>query len=149
MADDTEGTEGAETQAGTPEAPAAPPEPSTPTSLPTSGQGLVTIGGWLLIATWLFFGVILNEYWISWLPLLLGILAVLIPRSSSLVAEFASPAAAMKAVGLMIGILGAVNLVEDIRFASSQLDSFIEVLGALIGYAGFAAAFLGARSIKT
>lgn len=143
MADETEGTPAAN------EPPTMPPETAVAgVGTSTSGASLVMIGGGLLIVGYLLFGLILNEYWVSWLPLLLAIIAVLLPRiDRSFVEKFAPIGAVTKAVGYLLAIMGVVSLAEDIRFAGSQLDSFVEILGAIVAYAGFAAAYLGARSI--
>lgn len=140
MADDTQGTPDA-----------TGPTPAQPTSASVgsrSGAGMVAVGGMAVIAGYVVFGLILNEYWVAWLPLLLAIVAVLLPRiDTSFVEKIAPLGAATKAVGYLLAIIGAVAILEDIRFAGSQLDSFVEILGAVVAYAGYAAAYLGARSI--
>lgn len=148
-----------EAGASTPEAPeplGATPAPATEGTAPTEGnemfsssEGMVSFGGGLLIAGYLLFGLILNDYWVGWLALLFAVLAVLVPRANrSFIEKFAPLNAVMKAVGYTIAIVGVFAVIENIRFAGSALDDFTEILGALVAYAGYAIAFLGARSIE-
>jgi hypothetical protein len=109
---------------------------------------MVAFGGGLIVAGWVLFEIILNDYYTAWVTLLLAVLAIMLPRASrAFVDKFAPMSALMKAVGYMIVILAAISLVEDIRFASSALDDFTEILGALVLYGGSAIAWLGARAI--
>lgn len=114
----------------------------------TSGEGLVALGGGIVLACYLLFDVILAEYGVRYLAVLFAILAVVLPRmSSGFAARIAPLPVLMKSLGYLLAIVGVITIVENIRFASGALDSFTEILGALIAYAGFTAAFLGARSI--
>lgn len=114
----------------------------------SSSEGMVAFGGGLIVAGWVLFEIILNDYYTAWVTLLLAVLAIMLPRASRVfVDKFAPMSALMKAVGYMIVILAAISLVEDIRFASSALDDFTEILGALVLYGGSAIAWLGARAI--
>jgi hypothetical protein len=49
----------------------------------------------------------------------------------------------------VIAIIGALTIIEDIRFSGGVFDEFFGVVGALVAYAAFVMAFLGARQIKT
>ncbi len=126
-------------------------EDSEPVSAAADGGsstgGLIGLGSLVLIGVYVVFGLLMNEYWIAWIPLVLAIVAVLVSRVDWF-DGVGSKAGILRALGYLLGILGALTLIEDLRFADSQLDSVIEVVGAVIGYAGFAMAFLGARSIK-
>jgi hypothetical protein len=55
----------------------------------------------------------------------------------------------MKVLGYVIVIVGALTIIEDIRFAEGVLDEVLGVIGALVAYVGFAMAFMGTRQIKT
>jgi UDP-N-acetylmuramyl pentapeptide phosphotransferase/UDP-N-acetylglucosamine-1-phosphate transferase len=115
-----------------------------------SGEKMVSLGGLILIVGYLVFGLLANEYWVAWLPLLLAVFAVLLPRiDNGFVEKIAELPVLMKAIGYAIAIIGVFTLIEDVRFAGSTLDEFIEIIGALVAYAGFGFAFVGARSIKT
>ena len=81
---------------------------------------------------------------------MLAVLAVLLPRiSRESVEKIADVSVLMKAVGYGLAIIGAFTIIEDLRFLDSALDDFTEIIGALVAYAGFILAFLGARSIDT
>jgi hypothetical protein len=54
----------------------------------------------------------------------------------------------MKSLGYAIAIYGAIALIYDLRYIGDALDEVSEVIGALVSYAGYLLAFLGARSIK-
>lgn len=142
-----------EEHSGMPEPP-QPPETTEPavtagSDLFSSSEGMVTLGGAIIIAGYLIFGVIFNEYWTGSVALLAAILAVLLPRANRAFVEKIAPLSTlMKAVGYIIGIWAVVELVENIRFASSAIDSFPEILGALVLFGGSAIAYMGARSIE-
>jgi hypothetical protein len=120
------------------------------TSQFTTPTGMVALGGIVLIATWLVFGVLLNDYWIGWLALLLAVVAVLLLRGSGSFAEKIAPIPVLaKTIGYLLALIGVFALVEDLRFADGTLNEFPDVIGALASYAGYVIAFMGARSIKT
>lgn len=143
-----------EEHSGMPEPP-QPPEFTEPvagdsrSAMFSSSEGMVTLGGAVIIAGYLIFGVIFNEYWTGSVALLAAILAVLLPRANrGFVEKIAPLSTLMKAVGYIIGIWAVVELVENIRFANSAIDSFPEILGALVLFGGSAIAYMGARSIE-
>ncbi|REK22646.1 MAG: hypothetical protein DWQ40_02985 [Actinobacteria bacterium] len=146
-ADSSDATEPTST---TSEPVAAGTEPAVGAQMFSSSEGMVALGAGLLIASYLIFGLILNDYWVGWMALLFAVFALLLPRvDRGFVEQIAPLPVLMKAVGYTIAILGVFAIVEDIRFASSALDSFSEILGALLAYGGYAIVFLGARMIKT
>jgi hypothetical protein len=115
----------------------------------SSGEGMVSFGGWLLIAAYVIFEFIWEEYFFSFFLVLLAVLAVVLPRASRAFVEKIAPLSVlMKAVGYMIAIIGILTITWDVRHATSALDDVPEILGALVTYAGFAIAYLGARSIE-
>lgn len=155
MTDDQTGMPGGQEPAEIPDA--APAEPTTPSmdSLAdsvsqrfSSSEGMVAFGGGVIVAGWVFFEIILNDFYTAWVTLLLAVLAIMLPRASRTFVEKLAPLSTlMKAVGYMIVILAAFSLIENIRFASGALDDFTEILGALVLYGGSAIAWLGARAI--
>jgi hypothetical protein len=115
----------------------------------SSSEGMVSFGGGLLIAAYVIFEFIWEEYFFSFFLVLLGVLAVVLPRASRAFVEKIAPLSVlMKAVGYMIAIIGILTITWDIRHATSALDDVPEILGALVTYAGFAITYLGARSIE-
>lgn len=115
----------------------------------TSGEGLVAFAGMVLIAAWVIFGVLANTYWVGWLAVIPAIAVVLLPRLDRASVERYHPLPLlMKVLGYFIALVGVLTIIEDVRFAGSSLDEVFEVIGALVTYAGFAMAFLGARQIE-
>jgi hypothetical protein len=114
----------------------------------TSGEGLVAFAGIVVIAAWIIFLVILDEYGIAWVLLLLSFAAALLPRLNREQVEKVLPLPTlMKVIGYAIALLAAFNLVEDLRFGI--LDNVADILAGLMTYAAGAMAFLGARQIQT
>jgi hypothetical protein len=146
MTDETGGTGAPEPMGTTP--PATPETPPNPVQqlLSSGGEGLVTLAGWVLIGTYIVFGLFINEYWIGWLTLLPAVLAVLLPRAG-FAHKIAPLPVLLKSVGYIIAILGLFSIVEDLRFATSVFDEFVDILGTLASYAGYVLAYMGARSI--
>jgi len=133
----------------TPSSPAAEDTPGSSSSF-SSPTGMVALGGLVLIGTYLVFGLFLNDYWVGWLALLLSISAVILARVDRTFLESLAPVPVLtKIVGYLLAIIGLLALIEDIRFADGTLNEFPDVIGALAAYAGYALAFVGARSIKT
>lgn len=114
-----------------------------------SPTGMVTLGGAILIVTYVIFGLMFNDYWVSWLAMLLAISSFLLVRGNKVFIEKVAPVPVLvKIVGYLLAVIGLLALVEDIRFADGTLNEFPDVIGALASYAGYVIAFLGARSIK-
>lgn len=115
----------------------------------TSGEGLVAFAGMVLVAAWVIFGVLANTYWVGWLAVIPAIAVVLLPRLDRASVERYHPLPLlMKVLGYVIALVGVLTIIENVRFAGSALDEVFEVIGALVTYAGFAMAFLGARQIE-
>jgi hypothetical protein len=134
------------------EEPAAPLEETAVVDEPsdfTSGEGLVALAGIVLIVHWLIFGVLANEYWVAWLALVPAIGVALLPRlDRGSVEKFHPLRSIMKVLGYVIAIVGILTIIEDIRFAEAVFDEVLGVIGALVAYAAFAMAFIGARQIQ-
>lgn len=137
-------------------------EPSTPEDSATSSTstgsssvfttpiGMVALGGLVLVATYVVFGLALNDYWVGWLALLLAVSSLLLLRAEDTFIEKLAPIAVIaKTIGYLLAMIGVFALVEDLRFADGTLNEFPDVIGALAAYAGYVIAFLGARSIET
>ena len=120
------------------------------TSQFSTGEGMVAVAGWLLIAEYLIFGLLMNEFWVSWLMLIPAIAVVVLPRFREPFTNKIAPLPTMiKVLGYLIALIGALWLIEDIRFASTAYDDAWDIIGSLVLYGAAALAFLGARSIKT
>lgn len=133
------------------------PEPeaagASPAGMPTgsdfsSGEGMVALAGIILLVNFVIFELIMAEYFISYALLLLAVGAALLPRLRRESVEAYHPLGqVMKVIGYSIVILGVFEVLDDIRF--DGYDEAAAIIGALVAYAGYAVAFLGARSIET
>ena len=144
----------------TTEPPATPPEP-TPDPAPEpvvatgapsamssmSGETLVMLGGVLVLASYVIFQLLSGDFFQYITALVAAAFAVLLPlMNADAVAKVARPAALMKILGYVIAVSGVFELLYDVRFG--VLDDAMDIIGALVAYAGYALALFGARSIK-
>jgi hypothetical protein len=112
-------------------------------------QGMVAAGALVLLAVEVVFGLILYDYFNSFVVLVLSVIAVLIFLGRTATAEKIGPVpAVMKALGYTLAIYGAWVLVYDLRDAGEAFDNAGDIIASLLSYAGYALAFLGARGIK-
>ncbi len=114
----------------------------------TSGEGLVAFAGLLIVAVWVIFAVIADEYGIDWTMLALAVAAAALPRlDRAKVDQFHSLPVLMKVIGYGLALFGVFNLIFDLRFG--VLDDIGDILAGLVTYAASVMAFMGARQIKT
>lgn len=113
----------------------------------TSGEGLVALGGIVLLAVWLLFDVILDDYGLGILTVLLATVVVIVPRlNPESVARVQQVPVIMKVVGYALGFIGVFDVIGAIE--EGFYEDALTVIAALISYAAFAVAFIGARQIK-
>jgi hypothetical protein len=113
----------------------------------TSGEGLVAFAGMVVIAVWVIFAIILNEYFINWLMLVLAVAAAVLPRVDRDQVEKLHPLPVLlKVAGYGIALIALVELISDIRYG--VLDNVADILAGLITYVAGLMAFVGARQIK-
>jgi hypothetical protein len=128
--------------------PAAEEESSDEAADFTSGEGLVALGGIVILAVWIIFEVIAKDYSVATLAIVLALLAAVLPRMKREdVEKIQRLPILMKVVGYGLAVVGIVEIIDDISYG--VYDSIFGVIGALVAYAGYAMAFMGARSIKT
>lgn len=114
----------------------------------SSGEGMVALAGLIILAVWLLFEVFLDDYSISQVGILLAVAAVLLPRlNRDSVERVLSLGVLMKIIGYAIVLNGVIEIIADIEIGI--YDSGSTVIAALISYAAYALAFMGARSIET
>lgn len=114
----------------------------------TSGEGLVSFAGMVLLAVWLIFDIVVNAYGMDNLIPVLAAVAVMAPRLDRSAVERVLPLPlVMKLTGWALVLIGIVEIIIDVRFNAYQ--DFAAVIGALAAYAGYAMAFVGARQIPT
>lgn len=114
----------------------------------SSGEGMVALAGMILLGVWLIFDVILDDFGLASIELLLAVIAVAVPRMNrESVEKVNTVPVIMKVTGYAIAIVGAFFIVEAIE--EGFYDSALTIVAALVSYAAYAVAFLGARSIKS
>lgn len=115
----------------------------------STGEGLVALGGMIILGVWLIFEVITDDYGLSHLAIVLAATAVILPRVNREVVEgYHSLNRLMKAVGYGLALTGASEIISDIEgglFSSAGTT----IIAALLAWVGFAVAFQGARTTQT
>ena len=115
-----------------------------------AAERLAALGAALIAANYLFFEVIVEEYFFATSLLVVASLALLAVwvRSSKDGADWPIPYGwAMKVLGFAAGVYGLVELITDLR--RGVLEGFMTILGALVLYAGVVLMVMGARQIST
>lgn len=113
----------------------------------SSGEGMVALAGLIVLAVWLLFEVFLDDYSISQVGILLAVAAVLLPRLNRDSVERVLPLGLlMKIIGYTMVLNGVIEIIADIEVGIYNSGS--TVVAALISYAAYALAFMGARSIE-
>jgi hypothetical protein len=113
----------------------------------TSGEGLVTFAGMILLAIWVIFDVFLDEYGVGVLTLLLAALVVIAPRMSRQSVEKVLPLPVIiKVAGYTLALIGAISVIAALE--GGFYDDALTIIAALAEYAAFAMAFIGARQIE-
>ncbi len=113
-----------------------------------SGDTLVMWGALLVVASWVVFETIAEEYFISTTSIAVALLLVVVPRiDSAAISSLAKPAAFAKVFGYLLVAAGLSEIVGDIR--NNIFDAGgSTIIGALVAYAGYALTFMGARKIE-
>lgn len=112
----------------------------------TSGEGLVAFAGMVLVAVWLIFDIVVNEYGMDNLVPVLAAVAIVLPRlKTETVARVAPLPLLMKVLGWALVFIGVTEVIIDLRFGA--YEDVASIIGALGAYAGYAMAFVGARQI--
>jgi hypothetical protein len=113
-----------------------------------TAEMLIRIGAAIVLADYVIFGLLMNEYFFFWGTVLFAAYALFAAwvRSNRSTASWpVSYGWTMKLIGYSVGFLGAFELVEDLRFG--LLDNTAEVLGGIVLYAGAFLMFWGARQL--
>ncbi len=110
----------------------------------TSGAAMVRLSAMLLLAVFVVFEIIAAEYYVANVGLVAALAVVALPILAKSAVDRMGPAF-MKIAGYVIAFSGVIELLDDIRF--DVLDEFMAIVGALVAYAAYAMAFLGARGI--
>lgn len=114
----------------------------------SSGEGMVALSGMIILGVWLIFDVFLDDFGFAIMELLLATIAVAVPRiNREAVEKVNTVPVIMKTTGYAIAIVGAFFVIEAIE--EGFYSGASTIIAALITYAAYAIAFLGARSIDT
>ncbi len=113
----------------------------------TSGEGLVAFAGMVVLAVWIIFDLIVDNYNMDNVIAIIASLAIILPRlDRDKVERFHSLPVLMKVIGWALALFGLMEFIVEVRFAA--FDDFGIVIAALIAYAGYVMAFVGARQIE-
>lgn len=113
----------------------------------SSGEGLVAFAGIVLLAVWIVFDLIVDNYGFDNVIAVLAAAAAIVPRLDRAVVERVhSLPVIMKVLGWALVLFGAIEILLDIRFGI--YDDLGIIVAALISYVGYAMALMGARSIE-
>lgn len=100
-----------------------------------------------VLEVYFLFELITGEYFQSWITLVVAAAILLLPRvNRSASGKNASSPVLLKALGYVVAMTGLLVALNELRFG--QLDEAVEIVGALVAYAGYVLSLLGARGIK-
>ena len=78
-----------------------------------------------------------------------AIAILILGRVNSKTAESIGPKASLiKILAYLIVIVAVLDLIEDVRFASTAFDEVVDVIGSLAFWGAAVLCFLGARSLE-
>ena len=110
-----------------------------------SGEKLISLAALLVAGSWFAFEVIAKEYFVTTAAVAVALLILVLPRlDAEALSAVASTDSLVKLAAYALAALGAVEIVDDLRFGVLD-DGAATVIGALVAYAGYVLAFLGAR----
>jgi hypothetical protein len=109
------------------------------------GFDLVTIGALVVLASWLIFDLISDDYPVGALAVALAGVVALLPRlDAGAITSIAPIPAFLKLAGYTLAVVGVVEIISDIE--NSIFDAGgATIFGALVAWAGYVIAFVGAR----
>ncbi len=113
-----------------------------------SGDTLVMWGALAVLAVWVVFEVITEDYFVATTTVAIALLVAVVPRiDGSITKVFSNPAAFAKLGGYFLVAAGVTELVSDLRNELFDRDG-ITIVAALIAYVAYAITFMGARKIE-
>ena len=112
----------------------------------TTGAGLVVLASFVVLAVWVIFDLLTDNYGVTTTVVVLAATAVILPRlNRESVERFFPLPTLMKVLGYAIALFGVTEFLIDLDVAI--WDDALRVIGAIVAYAGYVMAFLGARQI--
>jgi hypothetical protein len=126
------------------------PEPGPPAVAAPAGSGeqIVMLGAAIVVADYVLFGLIIDEYFFftgTLLAAAYALFAVWWKRSRSVEDWPISYGRLLRLLGLTVGFLGLVEFLGDLRFG--VLDNVGDILAGLILYAGCFLMYWGGRQV--
>jgi hypothetical protein len=113
-----------------------------------SGDTLVTWGALLVLASWVIFEVIVEEYFLGTAVVAVALLIAVVPMiDADAITGVAPTGAFLKLAGYLLVALGVVEVVADLRTNIFD-DGAASIIGALVAWVGYVVAYMGARAIK-
>ncbi len=113
-----------------------------------SGDTLVMWGAMAILAIWVIFEVITEDYFVATSTVAIALFVAVVPRIDAAVTKgLASAAAFAKLGGYALVASGVTELVGDLRNELFDRDG-ITIVAALLAYAAYALTFMGARKIE-
>ncbi len=110
-----------------------------------SSENLISLGALLVAGSWLAFEVIAEEYFVTTVAVALALLVLVLPRIDvGAITDIASIPVFLKAAGYALAAIGVVEIIDEVQGGVFDAGG-ATVFGALIAYAGYVLAFLGAR----
>jgi hypothetical protein len=111
-----------------------------------AGLDFVTLGALVVLASWVIFDVITDDYIVATVAAALAAAIVLLPRIDvAAVTSIAPVSAFLKLAGYTLAVVGLVELINDIE--SNLFDAGgATIFGAIVAYVGYVLAFVGARN---
>lgn len=109
------------------------------------GFDLVTVGALLVLASWVIFDLITDDYGPIYVGVVAALIIVALPRlDAGSITSIAPMSAFLKAGGYALALIGVVDILGDLE--TSILDAGgATIFGALVAWAGYVVAFVGAR----
>jgi hypothetical protein len=109
------------------------------------GLDLVTIGSLVVLASWLIFDLITDDYLVATVGVALAVIIVALPRiDSAAITSIAPIPVFLKLAGYTLAVIGAVEILTDIE--SRLFDAGgATIFGALVAWVGYVIAGVGAR----
>lgn len=150
MSDEMQGSDMPEESGGgmQPEPAAAPASPMAALGDFSTGEGMVALAGMILLAIWLIFEVITDDFSLGTLTILLAAAAVILPRVDRAKVESYHPLGSlMKVIGYALAGIGVIEIIYHLETSFFSGVGGMTVLAAILGYVAYVAAFMGARRI--
>jgi len=111
-----------------------------------AGLDFVTLGALVVLASWVIFDVITDDYGVGTLAVAVAAVIVLIPRvDAGAITSIAPVSAFLKLAGYTLAVVGLIELIYDIDVNIFDLGG-ATIFGALVAYVGYVLAFVGARN---